>query len=75
MNKKDLLDSFKKKLDAMIDAEKDEFEIRHFIIDFCIEHNISDTEIAPYIENAPVWDVVPGILEVIGSYGSGFILR
>ena len=58
MNKKQLLEDFKKDLDLFMQKEQDEFEIRHFIIDFCAEHKINADEIRPYIQKAPVWNVV-----------------
>lgn len=75
MEKKQLLQNFKNDLDVFMQKEQDEFEIRHFIIDFCDENKINAEEIRPYIAHAPVWNVVPGILEVIGTLGSNFVLR
>lgn len=75
MNKEQLLQNFKNDLDVFMEKEKDEFEIRRFIIDFCYENNIRANEIAPLIEHAPVWNVAPGILTVIGALGTDFIVR
>lgn len=75
MEKKQLLENFKKDLDLFMETTQDEFEIRRFIIDFCADNDISNDEIEDYIRHAPVWNVVPGILTVIGGMHSGIIIR